>query len=278
MKPALLGLLAVACILGFVQIASDAVFARSAAANSLASHLSPAWGVAMYERIERIAPMDFVEATLARAAIDRHDWAGAERYLARMGPSARKDDLEGLARRDRGDTAGAMRFFVAAQDDAAVQAEVGAREDRGDLKSATALESELRARLAENAIHPDLLAEADWHLGKLDTEQAQRELGNRGLLEAGMREYRAAIALAPFSDKYLLAAGTQALDLGDAAGAGVYFRRALEADPASAEAFGGLALVARREGNPVAARQYAERSRAIDPAARLLQRFDRELP
>ncbi|MDP9106464.1 MAG: O-antigen ligase family protein, partial [Candidatus Eremiobacteraeota bacterium] len=67
-----------------VQLGSDAMFARAAAPVSLAAHLPPGLGTRIYETLERVAPLPFVEAMLTKDALQRGDLSAAAVHAARM--------------------------------------------------------------------------------------------------------------------------------------------------------------------------------------------------
>jgi tetratricopeptide (TPR) repeat protein len=92
-----------------------------------------------------------------------------------------------------------------------------------------------------------------------------------------MRAYENAVALAPLSERYLVAAGSQELNLEDTAAAERYFERARDVDPTSAQAWVGLAQVALRYGDRGAARRYLVRAQHIDPASSAVQRLQAKL-
>jgi tetratricopeptide (TPR) repeat protein len=69
---------------------------------------------------------------------------------------------------------------------------------------------------------------------------ATRDAERRALERRALDWYERALTLAPNEETYLLAAGQQALTLGDKAAARGYYLRALEAVPNSADARAGL--------------------------------------
>ncbi|MDQ6925968.1 MAG: O-antigen ligase family protein, partial [Candidatus Eremiobacteraeota bacterium] len=74
-----LGIAGVIC--AFVQLGSDALFARLAAPLSVAAHLPPGLGTHVYETLERVAPLPFVEAMLTGDALQRGDLATASAHV-----------------------------------------------------------------------------------------------------------------------------------------------------------------------------------------------------
>ncbi|GAC1504007.1 MAG: hypothetical protein NVS1B14_09720 [Vulcanimicrobiaceae bacterium] len=85
------------------------------------------------------------------------------------------------------------------------------------------------------------------------------------------------MALAPFSSKYLIAAGSQNLNLGQYKMARAYFERSVEVDPASADAYAGLGIVALALGDRPSAESFAARSGALDHRSTMLQHLKRSL-
>ncbi|MFN2450242.1 MAG: tetratricopeptide repeat protein, partial [Candidatus Baltobacteraceae bacterium] len=125
---------------------------------------------------------------------------------------------------------------------------------------------QLAAALAE---HPDAVADASWNLGIL--------WSRAGRPERALQAYRAASALAPFAAKYLLAAAFQELDLHRTAQARNGFLRAIDVDPASADAYAGAGMAALVRGDRALALHYARRSAAIDPRGHALRTLERAL-
>lgn len=232
------------------------------------------FGVNGYAAIERIAPAPYVEAMLAQAALDRRDLDRAESHAKRLPQSPVRDELLGRIAAARGDEAAAEQYFVAAADVFAIRTEVN-RLSSSDPAAAFRIESRLRDRLQQTATHPDALADAYWRLGRLDTQLGYANARQRRTwFETGMRDYAQAVALAPLAEKYLIAAGSQSLNLNDAKQAQTYFQRAAEANPASADAYAGLGMSAYRLGNLAEARGYAAQARSYDPHSHFLRHLE----
>jgi tetratricopeptide (TPR) repeat protein len=242
--------------LAAVQLASDAIFSGAAGAHSLPSSLHAQIGVAIYRHIARIADAPYVDAMLARAALDRGDAAQAQAYAARLPQSTRRDHLLALAAQTRGDDAAAQRYFLRAGDIEAIDRAVDALQQR-DPARAYDLELALAQRLQQSGTHPDAVAEAYWRLGTLAWMQSKRALA--------MRNYEQAIALSPLSEKYLISAGFSEYELHDYAAAQRYFARVLAVNPASADADAGMGMAALRQGDRARAQLYAQRARHADP-------------
>lgn len=262
-------LIALAAIVAFalaaVQLGSDAIFARAGEPVSLPAHLRAALGVMIYRGVARIAQAPYVDAMLARAAVDRGDLVQAQRYALRLPASARRDDLLGRIAQTRGQDVQAQRYFVRAGDIEAIDAAVR-RLANSDPARAYALEAALMQRLRANGTHPDAVAEAYWRMGTLAWKQTKRTLA--------MHDYRQAVQLSPLSEKYLLSAGFAAYELRDDRAARRYFTRVISVDPASADAYAGAGMVALRDGNRALAMQYAARARESDPNAASLSTLE----
>lgn len=271
--------LALALALGTVQAASDAIFSSAAAPSSLPARLPPSLGVRLYKSIASIAPAPYVQAMLAQAEFDRGNYAGAQAYAQRLPPSPRRSDMLGKIARKRGLDALAESYFLQANDVFAITADVN-RLAVAHPAAAYRLEMRLKNRLQQLTTHPDAVAEAYWRLGQLSTARSYRRTGSASTawLERGMRDYRHAIALAPLAEKYLLAAGAQALNLGEIPAARQFYRRAADVDPASADAYAGLGIAALDRGHLALARSYAARSAIYDPHSRILQTLLHRLP
>lgn len=214
---------------------------------------------------------------LAQDALRRGDAAAALLHAKRLPPSPERDEMLGRVAVARGDVAEARRYFLRAADVDAVQRDID-RLSAAQPAAAYALEKALRDRLQTLTTHPDLVAEANWHLGVLATLQAEVQSPQRRYwLVRGMRDYRRALAMSPLSEKYILSAGTQALRVHDAASARRYFLRAIDIDPGSADAYAGLGVADERLGDRAAAEREAAHSRALDPHSSFLRKLERAI-
>jgi len=256
--------------LAAVQFASDTILAQAGTPRSLPELVPRGFGVSVYRAIERFAPASYVEAMLAHAALQAGDVRSARAYALRLPDSAERSEILATIAQAQGDERGAQRYYVDALDYAAVQREVLAL-SVADPHAAYALELQLQRRLQATATHPDALAESYWELGQLATARSVAERSPSWAATA-MRYDREAIALAPLSGKYWIAAGTQSYLMHEYAAARGYFERAADVDPASADAFAGLAIVAQAQHQPASAGFYAARSRALGRSS-LLRRY-----
>lgn len=216
----------VLALLGGLQFASDAVYSFAAAPWALVAQLPAETGLALYAQIERVAPLPFVEATLADGALRKRDALGARAHAARLPAGSVRDDLLARAAWLDGDTATALDAWLAAGDDEAVQRVVERLEAQHRDREAYRVELRLYARLTAAAMRPNARADAAWRLGRLAWRLGRRPEAARDLAEA--------TALAPFNTKYLVDAGLLALETGDAPSASRAFGRAAAIDPAFA--------------------------------------------
>jgi hypothetical protein len=246
------------------------VFSHAAAPVSLPARIPAAWGASAYAAIERVSPAPYVAAMLAAAALDRHDLPLAQSYAQKLPESPARAELLGQIAQARGDEAQASLYFVAANDVFAIRREVN-RLASHDLTGAYELELTLKNRLEQTAMHPDALADAYWGLGRLATQRGYMDPPHRRIwFEEGMRDYVAAVKLAPLAERYLIAAGSQELNLNEPARAQAFFKRAVDGNPASADAYAGLGVAAFRLGDLASAQQYERLSRSYDPRSHFL--------
>ncbi len=277
-----LGALVVTLIVAFgtVQLASDALDSRAAAAGTLPRRIPVRFGIAVYRMLDRIAPAPYVETSLSEEALALGDADGAERYALRLPASPIRDELLARVALKLGSVALAREYFLAAPDPDAVDRSVNALAVR-DPAAAYALERLLQVRLARDATHPDAVAEAYWQMGRLANRQAWREVSGSALqrawLRRGLGDFEAAVSLAPLSERYVVEAANQADLLGDRRRAAELFAHAVDIDPASADAIAGLGVVAWENGDRNAAGRYLARARALDPRALMVRALERDL-
>ncbi|MDQ6931861.1 MAG: hypothetical protein M3160_01655 [Candidatus Eremiobacteraeota bacterium] len=269
----------IACILAalaLLQFGSMALFSNAASAASFPAHLQHSFGENVYRTLERIAPSDTVEAMLAQDDLAHHRLHDAQDRIERMTPGAQRSELQAQLATAQGKTEQALRAYLAADDVDALQLEVDRLARSGRLDDAYGFERQIVKRLTSQRTHPDALAEAWWHLGELASWLAARGTREKWL-QSGQQEYEQALGLAPFSEKYLLAAGFQALTLRDTTAASTYLSRAIDVNPASAEAYAGLGQLALMSGDRARARSYAARSHNLDRNNVELRVLEREL-
>jgi len=264
--------------LAMLQIASGAIFSHAGAPISVPAHAPVHAGVAVYRAIERVWGPPFVEAMLARAALDQGDVVTAREHVLKMPPSLSRSALEGRVALASGQHAAAIADFIAADDIPELQREVDRLRQRGELTPAYALENVTRSRLVAAGTHPDAVAESYWRSGVLARLLALRTQPPDAVwLRSALANYQQAYTLAPWSGKYWLEAGTAALVVGRNGDAQRYYQRAVEVDPDMADAYAGLGVLALQHGDRQAALSYAARSRSLNPASTMLRRLDRAL-
>jgi tetratricopeptide (TPR) repeat protein len=274
-------LLAIAVALGAVQIVSSIALRGSAEPGSWV-RLVPETLALRVERIDPAFPLPApVRLVLAQRAIDENDPARAEAELAKVPESRDRLALEGRLAQARGDAAGAVRAYLAADDLEDIELQVGALARDRNLAAALALQHATIARLEADPTQADALARAYFALGRLEETQAyafwvgtpQR---NAHEVAAGAA-YARAVALAPLEERYLIAYANQLLNLDRFGDAERAFLRARDADPTSADPFAGLGELAHRRGDEQAARAYLARARSLDAHDEAVLRLAREL-
>jgi putative inorganic carbon (HCO3(-)) transporter len=238
--PAVVALAAILAVCATVQLGSSALLAAAAAPGSFPNRLPPQLGMRIYERIASLAPLPFVEATLAHAALRRHDLAAAN-AAARTLPSGpmRSDLLAQIASAAGLDDA--AQLYLDAGDDDALQRYVGRLQAANRLTDAYVLERRVRDRLLAARTRPNAVADADWRLGRLAVRL------NRP--NEAAREYARAIALAPLNAKYLIDAGQAALQRRDRSTAAALFARAIAIDPRRAGELNARLRSAQRQAS-----------------------------
>lgn len=265
---------------GIVQLASDALDWQVAEAGTLPRRIPVPFGLAVFRTLDRIAPAPYVETTLSEEALGLGDAGAAERYALRLPASPIRDDLLARVALMRGNLTLALEYFLAAPDPNAVDRSVQALAAR-DPAGAYALEHLLQIRLARSATHPDAVAEAYWEMGRLANRQAWRQVPGSALqrewLARGLRNFEAAVSLAPLSERYIVEAANQADLLGDRRRAEELFAHAVDIDPANADGIAGLGVVAWQNGDRDAAGRYLLRARSLDPRALMVRALERDL-
>lgn len=269
---------AVVVVFAAIQFASSALFGTAASAGSIPAHLSQRAGERVFGVIARTTPLTFANQMLAMAALRDNRLDDAQRYASRMPVSAARSEIEARLALARGDRATAIAKFVEADDVDALTAESQRLAAAGDIASAFALEERIGKRLTTSGTHPDAVAESYWRSGMLAERlsELQKPSADRWM-QTALRYYGDAHALAPFSEKYLLAAGTQAMRLHDEHLAKTYFQNTLTIDPASADAFAGLGILALDRGDRAAATAYFARAQGLDPNSKMLRELGQRL-
>lgn len=254
-----------------VSAAQDGSFVRAlAAAGPRIDALDPAFPMP--------APLRIL---LARRALAANEFERAEALTSRLGPSPDRSALEGELAEARGDTKDAQRAWFDAGDYSGLERLAADLERGGDLHGAEELQQAIVDRLAQDRTHPDTLAEAWWRLGVLDAALAEKQptlAAGRSYARRSLDDYEAAIALAPYSAKFMISAASQELNLGELDGAQRYFERAAEIVPGSVLIPVGYGEVAVRRGDFATARRRLAEARRIDAGEPAVERLARKIP
>jgi tetratricopeptide (TPR) repeat protein len=255
----------VVAIFFVIQTGSEALYAQP---NTVSSFVPHSVGVSVYETLDRVAPMAFVDEGLAADAIAHGDLDRAQHFAERLKSSGRRDDLLGQVAQARGNARLASDYFFAAPDVDRMQQTV--RElAKHDPASAYALELRFEKRLEALQTHPDAVAESYFIAGNL------AERLHRG--PESFASYQHALDLAPLNLKYIVGTGIEAYLLKRNADARRLYQRGLEVNPACGDCLGGLGVLALQAGNRAIALQYEKRARAVDPSSGMLAELEREL-
>lgn len=246
MRAALIGCGGVlAALLGWVQLASMAFYGDLARPPALPALLPAAVGSVLAAPLGSPRAPGFLRVAYARALLHRGDSAAAQTIVAQLSAGPEVADLQGQLAQRRGDGAAAIEWYARARDFERAQQLIDAVDAAAHIAQAGELEARLVASLGGNA-DAGVRARALWRLGQIVQERAAaqstatRDAERRALERRALDWYERALALAPNEETYLLAAGQQALTLGDKAAARGYYLRALEAVPNSADARAGL--------------------------------------
>ncbi len=250
---------------GVIQAASDA-FIR--APGTFSSLVPRAFGLRVYEFLDRVAPAPYVDETLAEDALSHGELSRAQHYAVRLSASPRRDDLLGRIAQARGEALLAMEYYFAAPDIERMQSTLYGLLP---VAPAQALDMERRfgAHLQTLRTHPDAVADSHWYAG-IFADALHRP-------QEALREYRAAAQLAPFNVKYLIYGANEAWKVHADAEASALYRRGLAVNPACGDCLAGLGLIALRGGDRVTAQADAARARTVQPGSQMLRELDREL-
>lgn len=230
----------VAMLLGGVQLASMAMYGDLAHPPAFPALLPPALGVALGRAFAAPPAPAFARAAYAQALLHRGDPAAAA-IVDGLPDGPASAELRGQLAEARHTPAAALRWYARARDFERAQRLIDAYDDAPDLPQAIRFETELVGALSADA-DAGGRARALWRLGQLTAAQGFADAAERAVLaRRALTFYERALEIAPNDETYLLAAGEQALELGDKAAAAAYYRRALDAVPNSADARAGLA-------------------------------------
>lgn len=226
-------------LLAAVQIASMALYGDLAQPPAVPALLPPALGMALARPLGSPVLPAVLRAAYARALLHRGDAGAAAAIVAQLPDGPATDDLRGRLAELHGDLAAALPFYAKARDFERAQRLIDAVEATAGPAHAAALEARLVDMLGAPA-DTGLRARALWRWGQLTQGIAYTDRTDRGAAQRALALYERALELAPNEETYLLAAGQQALTIGDKVAAARYYERALEAVPDSADAKTGL--------------------------------------
>lgn len=251
--------------LGTIQLASDA-FIR--APGTFSALIPVAFGMRVYEFLDRVAPAAYVDETLAEAALDNGDLPRAQHYAIRLQDGPRRDDLLGRVAQARGETMLAMEYYFAAPDVTRMQSSI-ATLAATDASSAYDIERRFATHLQDLQTHPDAVADASFIAASL-ANQLHRP-------QDALHDFEAAARLAPLDVKYLLGTANEAFVAHRYGIATTYYRRGLAVNPACGDCYAGLGVVALREGRRDEALLDRAKASAVQPDSQMLHELDKEL-
>jgi tetratricopeptide (TPR) repeat protein len=213
-----------------------------------------------------------------RALVGGRDQLAAA-YVAGLAPSPDRAELSGMLAERRGDAAEALRWYVAAGAVDKIEDRVDALAAAGKTGEALGLQASLVERVRGDPAQAAELPEADYRLGLLEQRVAYTlDISQRGPLQArSLADYERAVALAPQEERYVIAAGNEAINDDDLDKALRYFGRARELDPRSATPVAGFGDIALRRGDRAQALADLRQARALDPAADSVRRLAAKL-
>jgi len=268
-------------LLGALQGFATVLLRNSAEPGAWSLRLPPALA-ARVESFETNLPLPpALRIVQARRALEAHQYDLAARRIARLPAGSDRAALAGRLSEERGDETTAVRDYLEAGDLNGLERRTDRLEEAGDIAGALALQRATVDRLAGDFTQGDALAQAYYRLGRLEQATAYGlTLGSQARHNEELRSYAAynsAVALAPFAERYLIAAGNQELNLGELERAREFFKRAQGADPTSVQALVGYGDIAFRAGDVVTARSWLARARRIDPKADAVERLAHKL-
>ena len=220
----------------------------------------PAWvryvPAGLATRVDALDPALPLPATLrlvlARRALADGDFPLLAAHVARLPASRDRAELSGALAEHRGDTAAARAAFLEAGDLDDVERRVEALASSGRGDEALRLQRDAIARAERDPAQAGNVPEAYYRLGLLEQQLAYQipDIGARTVpQQQSLADYRKAADLAPLEERYLIAAGNEAINVGELDPALGYFGRARDADPSSADAIAGFGDVAARRGD-----------------------------
>ena len=251
--------LALAALLGTVQLASSAAYGDLAVRPSLPALL--------HDRVPKLfRPLLGGPRARAEAAVHDGDLATAERLAAALPDDAESADVRGRIAEARGERDAAVQLYVRAGDVVRAQALIDALAAT-DPDRALTDQAMLVAAHQDDARAGEVRGEAWWRLGQLQAAAGYRDAAKRAdFWRKAEASYERALDLAPNEETYLLAAGFQSLANGDAAAASRWYAHAADVVPNSADAYAGLAWTAAASHDCARARDNLARARSLRAA------------
>ena len=253
---------AIVVALGAVQIASSAAYGNLAVQPSLPAML--------HDRAPRLLrPLIGGPEARAAAALHDGDLDEAERLLSGVPEDSDVADLRGRIAEARGQRDVAVDAYVRAGDVLRAQALIDGMVPR-NLPRALGYQERLVARLRDDPNGAEVLGEAWWRLGQLQTAVGYRNPVERPQYwREAETSYEHALELAPNEETYLLAIAYQSLANGDPRASLRYYQRAAEVVPNSLDAWVGLSWAAAMAHDCPAARRYFSRARDLRSKAEI---------
>ncbi len=256
-------------VLGTLQFFATIALRSRAQTGAWVTLLPAREATRIAEFAEGLPLPDSLRLAFAREALASGDLARAAAVAAPLRPGPEVSALRAALARARGDTHAAVADDLAAGDFTSLTTDLDTLVSRGELARALEVQRLAVTRLVARRTAPDALAEAEYHLGIYEEARAQTFAAasseRRAHGEAAAAAYARASALGPLDERYVLAAGNQALNLGAWTDAAMLFEQARALDPTSADPLAGLGDLALRRGDGARARVYLARARALDP-------------
>jgi tetratricopeptide (TPR) repeat protein len=273
-----IALIALAVGLGALQFVATLALRDRAQAGAWV-RLIPEGMARQVERVDVAWLPQVLLLVLAERALDEGDEARAQALVARLGPSDDRMALQGRLADARGDGAEAARDYLAAGDLDDIQMRVTLLARQAKFDQALALQRALVARLEADPTQRDTLALAWYALGGLEQSAAYQFFPGRPerklLQHQAVTAYEHALALSPEQERYMIAYGTQLINVWRYGDARDVFLRAMSVDPGDSTPVAGLGeadLWLHDVAGARAALVHARKLNANDPAVVRLAR------
>ena len=264
-------------VLATVEFASSAMASRFLPHRGI-SPLSLSTATRVERLFVRVSPVSFMLEDLASDALVTGHLNDAQRYASLLGATPARNELLMRIAVARHEPKLASEYALAAPDPAAITKYAQEMMRRSPIASYDYVGASI-ARFESIGAHPDAVALQNWERGRIAASIAERKGGakRRYWMGRALASYATASQLAPYSQTYLLSAGTQAwLDKRPQL-AQHYYLRALAIDPHSVDALAGLGVVAVALGHRVEAQSYLRRARNIDANASFVRTLEHAL-